>query len=169
MNKYTHDFLLGLCCLPTIILIYFIGYYFDSIKTASAAAGMATILAFGANKSWNGSVNALMLTTLVGVSLSFILGVMLSQYPVLYISWICFLLYFYTLSSSIDTSLWWILLQCSITFIINGYSPISMSNLASGLTLIIFGGSIQILMISLIRKMNIFKTKNIRTDDFCFF
>ncbi|MDU6409897.1 MAG: FUSC family protein [Yersiniaceae bacterium] len=118
-----HDIHLGLCCLPAIVLIFAVGYGFDQMQAASIMASGAVTLAFGANKTWEGSSLLLLLLTAAGVSLSSFLGCLAGDVP---------------------------LLQWAIAFLISGYFSGSVGHAALRAALVGAGALLQILCITLL-------------------
>lgn len=145
-----HDVHLGLCCLPAILLIFAVGYGFDQMQAASIMASGAVTLAFGANKTWEGSSLLLLLLTAAGVSLSSFLGCLAGDVPLLYVAGAMVFAGGYGMLAGIGGGLWWSLLQWAIAFLISGYFSGSVGHAALRAALVGAGALLQILCITLL-------------------
>lgn len=145
-----HDIHLGLCCLPAIVLIFAVGYGINQMKGASIMASGALTLAFGANKTWEGSSFMLLLATAAGVSLSSFLGCLAGDVLPLYIAGAMLYAGGYAMLAGIGGGLWWGVLQCAIAYLISGYFAGSVGHAALRAVLVGAGALLQLLCISLL-------------------
>ena len=145
-----HDAWLGLCCLPALMLIFFVGYYLERMQTASIVASGAITLAYGANKTWESSSLLLLLATAVGVTVSTWLGSLAGNVMPLYIFGSMLYAGLYAMLASIQSGLWWALLQCAIAWLVAGYFAGSPLHAAERAALVGIGGLLQIVCLVLL-------------------
>ncbi len=155
-----HDLLLGLCCLPAIIAIYLAGFTFNHVPTASIAAGGALTLAFGANKTWGGSSFSLLITTTLGIAFSSWLGCLTGNIVPLYIAGAMLYAGVYVTMANVDASAWWMVLQCSIAYLVSGYFAGTLEHAAFRAALTGSGGLIQIFFLCLVFRRDPFYLKD---------
>lgn len=145
-----HDMLLGLCCLPAIGVTFLVGFLFQQVPAASIMASGALTLAFGANKTWEGSSFSLLLTTSLGLAFSSWLGCLTGNVMPLYIAVAMLYAGVYVAMANIDSSAWWMLLQWSIAYLVSGYYAGNMAYAAERAALTGAGGLLQMAFLYLV-------------------
>ncbi|WP_183096590.1 FUSC family protein [Gibbsiella quercinecans] len=144
------DMLLGLCCLPAIIVIYLVGFALDRVPAASVVASGALTLAFGANKTWGGSAFSLLITTTFGLAFSSWLGCLTGNVLPLYIAGAMLYAGVYVTMANVDSSAWWMLLQWAIAYLVSGYFAGSAEHAAARAAMTGGGGLLQMLFLALV-------------------
>ncbi|RRZ93516.1 FUSC family protein [Erwinia sp. 198] len=156
-----HDLLLGLCCLPALLVIYLSGFTFGQVQAAGLVASGALTLAFGANKTWGGSSFSLLFTTTLGVALSSGLGCLAGNVTPLYIAGAMLYAAVYVTMANVDDSAWWMLLQWSIAWLVSGYFAGSPEHAADRAMLVGAGGLIQMFFLYLVFRRYPFYLKDV--------
>lgn len=122
-RSLSHDLLLGLCCLPALIVIgsaaVLTGYYHEG----GIAASGALPLAFGANKRFEGSSLRLLKLTAAGLILSAWLGSLAGGSFPAYVCMAMVYAGFLSLFTGNDNGLAWCVLQSAIVFMMAGHFP----------------------------------------------
>ncbi|WP_431022922.1 FUSC family protein (plasmid) [Erwinia rhapontici] len=116
-----NDLLLGLCCLPALIMIGLAADLTGHYQEGGMAASGALPLAFGANKRFEGSSFRLLMLTVVGLTLSGWLGSLVGDnFP----TYVCLAVFYgglYSLFTGTDNGLSWCVLQSAIVFMMAGH------------------------------------------------
>lgn len=144
-----HNILLALCCLPAIMLIIALGFYFNRQAQATLMASGALSLSFGANKTWKGSTFVVLMATAFGLSIAAILGSLAGNSHMLYMAGAVLLTGLYIVISDINSSVGWIFLQSSIAFLVAGFFPGSLQQAADRAALMGIGSVLQIFSLGL--------------------
>ncbi|WP_312044742.1 FUSC family protein [Erwinia sp.] len=156
-----HDLLLGLCCLPALLIIYLTGFTFGQVQAAGLVASGALTLAFGANKTWDGSSFSLLFTTTLGMAFSSWLGCLAGNVTPLYIAGAMLYAAVYVTMANVDESAWWMLLQWSIAWLVSGYFAGSPEHATDRAMLIGAGGLVQMLFLYLVFRRYPFYLKDV--------
>ncbi len=139
-----HNILLALCCLPAIIFIIVMGFYFDKQAQATLVASGALSLSFGANKTWKGSTFVVLLTTAFGISLAAMLGSLAGNIHLLYLAGAVLATALYIIISDINSNVGWIFLQSSTAFLVAGFFPGTLEQAGDRAVLMGAGSLLQI-------------------------
>lgn len=123
MKSLSHDFLLGLCCLPALIVIGSAAVLTGHYHEGGIAASGALPLAFGANKRFEGSSLRLLTLTAAGLTLSAWLGSLAGGSFSAYVCMAIVYAGFYSLFTGNDNGLAWCVLQSAIVFMMAGHFP----------------------------------------------
>ena len=155
------DMLLGLCCLPAIVVIYLVGFRLDQVPAASVMASGALTLAFGASKTWGGSAFSLLLTTCIGLAISTWLGCLTGNVMPLYIAGAMLYAGVYVALANVDNSAWWMVLQWSVAYLVSGYYAGTLEHASGRAALTGSGGLLQIAFLYLVFRRYPFHRKDI--------
>ena len=139
-----HNILLALCCLPAIIVIVVLGFYFGKQAQATLIASGALSLSFGANKTWKGSTFVVLLATAFGLSLAAMLGSLAGNIHLLYLAGAVAATALYIVISDINSNVGWIFLQSSIAFLVAGFFPGTLEQAGDRALLMGIGSLLQI-------------------------
>lgn len=142
--------LLGLCCLPAIIVVFLAGFPLNQVPAASVMASGALTLAFGANKTWGDSSFSLLLTTCAGLAFSSWLGCLTGNVTPVYIAGAMLYAGLYVSLANVDNSAWWMVLQWSIAYLVSGYYAGSLEHAADRAALTGAGGLLQMFFLYLV-------------------
>ncbi|WP_312243171.1 FUSC family protein [Pantoea sp.] len=145
-----YDMLLGLCCLPAIVIIFIAGFLFDWQHQASIMASGALPLAFGASKTWEGSSFSLLAATAFGLAISSWLGGLVGNFMPVYIAGAMLYAALYAVITGLDNTAGWVFLQSSIAYLISGYFPGSFLQAGTRAALTFSGALLQLIIICLI-------------------
>ncbi|RPD99725.1 FUSC family protein [Candidatus Pantoea deserta] len=157
-----HDVILGLYCLPAIILISLTGFITGHIPAASIAASGALTLAFGANKTWGGSSLSLLSTTTLGLAVSTWLGCIAGNLLPLYVGGALLYTGLYVVMANIDASAWWMLQQWAIAYLVSGNYAGTAEHALWRAGLAAMGGMIQMAFLALVFQRGLFHLRDFR-------
>lgn len=160
-----NDFLLGLFCLPALIVIGAVAVLTGHVQEGGMAASGALPLAFGASKRLEGSSIRLLGLTAAGLALSAWAGSLSGHNFPVYVCLAMIYAGFYSLLTGTDNGLSWSILQSAIAFMMAGHFPGNSEDalIRGGLTGL--GALLQLFFLVLFARNTVLRKRKVSPSD----